>query len=889
MVQALTFEYDVFISYNHNDETWARHLATRLEQETFQDRKLKVFFAPWDIKPGESIPQRLEHALPRSRKVCLIISPASVESEWVKVERYVTHCIDITQRQLRLIPLYRQATQIPAFLQQINHIDFRDDTIFEHGYRLLLATIRDEPLPRGEDVLSSVSGAVATSVPRPPVVGFVARRDSEGLEIVAKLKQELSPLNNQIVTLWGAGGVGKTTIAAEVARELSDIFSQRIVWLSADGRIDLPFSTFLDEVATQLGDNEIRKFSLDAKSELVRKLVASAPTLVVLDNFETISAGERQLSFDFLTRTQCCALITTRQKLEHSRSVPITGMAQEEAEKFLQLLIEQTQDPQVFTSSIRRRVIETAEANPLIMEWIVGQIDLANDPTEVLNELTHGEGDAAHRVFDRSYNLPQLNDGGRAVLLALSLFAPSAGRPTVAAVAGMDLGKTKDKKRFKRAQETLASLWLIKKTDGGIRLAVGGLTRELTKAHLANDTRAKAFSQRFVNHYVRYSAAHGEPSTKDFDALVSEKNNLLTAANVGLSLGHHNAVLTIAYVLSAALDRYGYWNDAVLISSLALTSARSAGSDKETAAWLHNLAAMRHQRGELDDARLLYADSLSIEKKLDNKEGIANTLHNMGWIAQDRGELSEARNFYDESLRLGREIGNERRVAGTLHHLGWLAQEQGKFDAALKMYEESLQISRALRDDYLISRTLHHLGLLAQEQGQFDRARELYFESLSRAKKLGDQVGIASTLHQLGTIHLLEGAYEEAESELQDSLTILTRIGDRRDLAECIETIARLKLAQQQLAEAEKLLHDALTIAESLGMRLRIGSIKHSLALLAEREGRLDHASIGLQEALSVFTSLHSPKADDVRRDLQRVGNEEPKSASMSTIHHTDQ
>ena len=131
MTNPTTFDYDLFISYNQHDAAWAEQLATRLEQEDYQERKLKVFFAPWDIKPGESIPERLEYALPRSRKVCLIMSPESAASEWVKVERYVTHHIDIAERQLRLIPLYRRASEIPPFLQHINRIDFQDDAKFE--------------------------------------------------------------------------------------------------------------------------------------------------------------------------------------------------------------------------------------------------------------------------------------------------------------------------------------------------------------------------------------------------------------------------------------------------------------------------------------------------------------------------------------------------------------------------------------------------------------------------------------------------------------------------------------------------------------------------------------------------------------------------------------
>ncbi len=85
---------------------------------------------------------------------------------------------------------------------------------------------------------------------------------------------------------------------------------------------------------------------------------------------------------------------------------------------------------------MRQHIYETAEANPFLMEWVVAQIGAAQEPDTVFEELAEGEGDAAQRVFDRSFNLPQLGEDGRAALLALSLFVPSASREALAEVAG---------------------------------------------------------------------------------------------------------------------------------------------------------------------------------------------------------------------------------------------------------------------------------------------------------------------------------------------------------------------------------------------------------------------------------------------------------------------
>jgi len=229
-----TFEYDVFISYNQHDEAWAKQLATRLEQEDWQGRKLKVFFAPWDIKPGESIPERLEYALPRSRKVCLIMSPQSAASEWVKVERYVTHHIDITERQLRLIPLYRRASEIPPFLQHINRIDFQDDAKFEEGYRLLLGTIKDEPLPRGEQ--KRIAGFTKTHnpptsgfTPQPPEVKLTVERSDEGFE------KRSEP--NKSIDVFYSYSHRDETLRDELEKHLSMLKRQGIITSWHDRRI----------------------------------------------------------------------------------------------------------------------------------------------------------------------------------------------------------------------------------------------------------------------------------------------------------------------------------------------------------------------------------------------------------------------------------------------------------------------------------------------------------------------------------------------------------------------------------------------------------------------------------------------------------------------------
>jgi tetratricopeptide (TPR) repeat protein len=769
------YEYDLFISYNRADEKWTEKLATHLEQENYRDRTLKVFFAPWDIQPGEYITESLEEALPKSRKVGLVVTPEAMQSEWVKIERLVTTHIDIEERKRRLIPLYRRhCDNLPGLLRGIRAINFEDDAQFEKGYQELLAVVRGEPLRRGvrEDAPKDV--LPPSSVPRPPVFGFVARRDEQGRDIVERLREELAPERGRLVTLSGPGGIGKSTLASQVARELQETYGRRVVWSSADGRTDFSFPSLLDDIATQLGRAELRTLAPADKEEQVRALVADA--LVVLDNYETVAEAEQRRIEAWFARTQCSALFTSRPRVEGTVFVHVSAMSREEASEFLEKLREQTQDPQIFTPEVRERVYETAEANPFVMQWVVGQIDLAQEPGAVLEELKHGEGDAARRVFDRSFELPLLGDDGRDALLALSLFAPSAKVDALAASAGFD-----DAGRASEAVKNLRRLWLVKGVDGNRRLAVEGLTRTLADARLSRDPRADEFRRRFVAHFLNYAVEREALTPENYDALEEEKDNLLGAAEAASALGDWGSVMRMAYALAAPLDGMlsvrGYWGEAVKLGEQALQAARSFQDEAHVAGLSHNLAVMYQNRGEIAEARHLYNESLRIEKKLANQVGVARTTSQLGIVHYLLGEFEEAKVKHEESLAIRRKIGEQRGIATDLHQLAMLAQTHGDTDEARRLYNECMEIEKGLGDQRGVASALHNLAALAQGQGELEEARRLYNESLEIEKRLGNQDGVAISLYTLALLAQDEGDKVEAARLLREALSIFERLG----------------------------------------------------------------------------------------------------------------
>ncbi len=781
---------EVVYSYSHEDA----RLLRQLEKHLANLKRQGIITAWYDRKigAGKEWAGEIDERLNSARVILLLVSPSFMASDYCNDVEVKLAMERHQAKQARVIPVllrpvdwdgapFSKLQFLPSNAKPVTGWSNRDKA-FEDVAKGIRAAV-EELSEEGDN------SAPPPSVPTSHVINFVRRYDEKGRDILERLKTELAPENKRLVALWGKGGVGKTRLAAEAASALTKRFGQRIIWASAEKRTDFTLSTLLDEAAKQLGQPELLKLAQDPKKEAVSALLIAAPTLVVLDNFETVEAeDERSRCVDFLTQqVKCSSLITTRQRVSSARNIPVRGMSSKEAHEFLEQAVEQTQEPNIFTKQARNRIIKTAEANPYVMLWVVGQIDEAKSPKRVLDELEQGKGDAAERVFDRSFNLPQVGDDGRAVLLALSLFVPSASHEALAAVAGFG----DDTARLDNSIKALRTLWLLGTAQDHERLTLEGLTRSLASAHLSRDARADEFRQRFVKYFLSFAEAHAQPTPEDYDLLEVEKDNLLGAMDAAFDSKDWLSVIAMAYAIAApgVLYVHGYWDEALRRNEQAMEAARLSQIERDFASFAHNAAIMYQNRGEIEEAIRLYNESLEINKKLGDQRGIASTLHQLGWLAQAQGELTEARRLYDESLEIEKKLGNQSGIASTLHQLAMLAHAQGELTEARRLYDESLEIKKKLGDQRGIAITLHELGRLSQAQGELTEARQLYDESLEIKKKLGNQSGIAITLGQLGLLAEAEGDKVEAARLFREVLRIFEKLGSpyaamaRRDLA----------------------------------------------------------------------------------------------------------
>jgi tetratricopeptide (TPR) repeat protein len=828
---------EVFVSYSHLDNGYKDDLVKQLNILQRQD-----VISNWHdglLVAGEQWNKEIIEHLDSSRIILLLISPDFMNSDYIynvelkrAAERHEAGTVSVIPVLIRNVNSWENEPfgdlklgdfqALPTGAKFIIEWENRDKAFADVAKGIQIAVKHLNPL--------IISTALSSSIPRPPVVGFVARRDEQGRNIVERLKEELAPQGNQLVTLSGPGGVGKTTLAAEAARALKEVFGGRIVWSRAEGRADFTLSTLLDDITTQLGREGLRTLAPDLKEAQVRELAADPPTLIVLDNFETIAPDAKKGIGEWFALAQCSTLFTSRHGISSTRNVSIAAMSREEAQEYLEKLIAQTQDSQIFSIEVRQRIYETAEANPYVMQWVVAQIDAAQEPRAVLEELAQGTGDAAERVFDRSFNLEQLGDDGRAVLLALSLFAPSATREALAVVAGFG----DDMKRVSEAVQNLRALWLIKGIDGNRRFTIEGLTRSLTRARLLKDARTDEFRQRFVAHFLSYARAHAQPIPEDFDALEAEKDNIIGSMDVAFEMKNWESVIYVAQILghiNGFLDLRGYWDEAINWNYRAVDAANFMGNKHDAAVYSQRIGIIQHRRGLYYEARQANEEALATYRELNSEENVASALHLLAIIAQSQGELMEARKLYNESLEINKRLSNQNDIAITLNNLATIARTQGELMEAQRLGNQSLEIKRTLDNQIGIAGTLHLLALIAQDQSELEESRRLYNESLEIAKRFGNQILIASILHNLAII-------------AQD---------------------------QGDLREARRLYNESLEINKKLGNQSGIANTLHQLGRLAEREGDRAKAIRLLHEALDIYGKLKSPNAEKTRRILEKL------------------
>jgi uncharacterized protein YjbI with pentapeptide repeats len=92
--------YSCFISYSNKDQLFAERLYADL-----QARGVRCWFAPHDVQGGKKLHEQIDIAIQSQERLLLILSPDSINSEWVKTEIAKARKREMVEKRRMLFPV----------------------------------------------------------------------------------------------------------------------------------------------------------------------------------------------------------------------------------------------------------------------------------------------------------------------------------------------------------------------------------------------------------------------------------------------------------------------------------------------------------------------------------------------------------------------------------------------------------------------------------------------------------------------------------------------------------------------------------------------------------------------------------------------------------------
>jgi len=112
----------VVISYAHEDSDFVDALAANLLKN-----RVSVWVDRWELKVGDSILHRIESAIQEADALIVVLSKASVQSEWCRKELTAGLLTELEAKSVFVLPIVIEDCSIPLFLSDKLYADFRKD------------------------------------------------------------------------------------------------------------------------------------------------------------------------------------------------------------------------------------------------------------------------------------------------------------------------------------------------------------------------------------------------------------------------------------------------------------------------------------------------------------------------------------------------------------------------------------------------------------------------------------------------------------------------------------------------------------------------------------------------------------------------------------------
>jgi tetratricopeptide (TPR) repeat protein len=676
---------------------------------------------------------------------------------------------------------------------------------------------------------------------------FVGRTD-ELRALAGALQAQGRVAIEQVASVTGLGGIGKTQLAAEFVHRYGQFFSGGVFWLSFADPASVP-----GELAQCGGSGHLGLWTDENAPDLATQVtrVRSAfdgpePRLLVFDNCE-----DEALLDKWLPATGGCRVLVSCRRAAFSphlgvRPLPLDVLPRAESLTLLRSLMrghvfgdadQATLDAICaelgdlplalhlagsFLARYRTVVTPAAYLAQLRAPALLGHLSLQGRGAESspTGHVLHA-GKTFALSWDRLDPADTVDALARDLLQRAACLAP--GEPIPHALLMATLGVAGDALDATLAQadaaRRLLDLGLLDAPEPNT-YRIHRLVADFARHTAGDHTAARAAVEQALLDAATPVNASGYPAR-----LLPWQPHLREVTDVARAREDEQAA-SLCNELAYHLHGLGDYRTARPYHehALAIREKQLGPEHPHTAQSLHNLALLLRAQGALPEARQLHERALAIrEKQLGpDHPDTAQSLSNLAKLLRAQGALAEARPLQERALAIReKRLGPEHPdTAQSLNNLAKLLKDQGALAEARPLQERALAIrEKQLGPDHPhTALSLSNLAALLRAQGAFGEARPLCERALAICEKqLGpDHPHTAQGLSNLAKLLQAQGVLGEARPLYERALAIREKqLGpDHPHTARCLNNLASLLHAQGALAEARPLLERALAICE---------------------------------------------------------------------------
>jgi predicted ATPase len=707
-----------------------------------------------------------------------------------------------------------------------------------------------------------------------------------------ELDQLLTDPDVRLVTVLGAGGMGKTRLAQEAAARQLERYSHGVYLVSLAPLRSA--EAIVPTVADAIGFTfrAARGQAAVAPRQQLLDYLRQKNTLLLFDNYEHLLEGVDLVSDVLREAPEVRVLATSRASLnvQEEHLFHIAGMAFPDWETPEDAL--EYSAVKLFMQSARRvrpgfalqaddlryisRICRLVQGMPLGILLAAAWVEMLT-PGEIAAEVNQGldflatdlrnvpERQRSMRaVFDYSWSL--LPEREQAVMEALSVFRGGFTRGAAQEVTGASL----------RALMALVNRSLLHRAPTG-RYEVHELLRQYAAEKLdRSPAGGGATRDRHAAHYAmalgRWAADLKGPrqlaALREIEADVDnaraawdwavEQGQVawLDRALEGLCLffewgGHY------AEGEAACRKAAGRLGESAHHLPTGPTSGNTLRVLAHALAWQGGFAHV-FMRSEVADRcferALAVLDSRGLSDQ-DARRERAFVLLRMAEKASST-DLEAARQLAECSLEIYRTLDDRWGMAKALTGRAVVAFWLGTFDEMKQWCEESLALSGALGDRRQVTISLLWLGLCADHLGQLEEAERVAEAAMAVAQQLGDGHLIRQATIVLYTVLHDSGRFAKARTLRKECLSSARDQGDRREEIDSAILLGGTVRHLGDYSEAQALAQTVLPQCRESDRGRRTARCYLLLGRLALAEGAVDAAQEWVQQSIAIYQEV---------------------------------